>query len=254
MKAIDIFDEYYPELKERVREVYPNFLKTAEEVEVIPWRKEFEEGDVNPEVIDTLTFFSDLFKNGLISQDEYEKEISKLLEGKYARKTLGIAFIEDKKVSFRDEVPPKNVLLHEVGHVHFGEKDPVWSASYGGGEILFHLGLEGHPIREEGVRRYMSLLKRTLCGEHEEVAREIVSAVSSRFPEVPKSFYGLCLFAGYLPNADVVPFLSRKEELFFLVPKKSDVLSFVVNLAEGIRYKDPFFLKYAECLGILRTK
>jgi len=32
MKAIDIFNEYYPKLKEKVKKVFPEFLKTAEKI------------------------------------------------------------------------------------------------------------------------------------------------------------------------------------------------------------------------------
>jgi len=78
MKAIDLFVDYYPELTKQIEKTFPDFLVTAEEVKVIPWREEFCVADYNPEVIDEIEFWNTLFDNNLISEKEWREKISNI--------------------------------------------------------------------------------------------------------------------------------------------------------------------------------
>jgi len=170
---------------------------------------------------------------------------------------MGIAFIEEQQVSFREEVPSKEILVHEVGHVHFQEVDSVWSSTYGGGEILFWLGVQGkYNIPEEGIRRFHSLFKKAQAGENAEVAEEIVNKVAPLFGEqIVPHFYTICLFTGWLPEGvgrlDLDPFDLKNPAWLEVEPKKNDVVSFFVNLTSGLQFFDSFWIEIAKKLQII---
>ncbi|ADU97732.1 hypothetical protein Theam_1776 (plasmid) [Thermovibrio ammonificans HB-1] len=261
MKAIELLEKHYPDTLKVLEGKFPEFVETARRVEVIPWREEFQVADRNPEVIDEIEFWETLTQNGLVSLEEARNRVDAILKEKgYSSKTMGIAFIEAGEVSFRTEVPPLSVLLHEIGHVHFREPDPVWSSVYGGGETLFWLALKkDYPIGEEEIRRFHSLFKRAQQGEHLEVAKEVVEKVASLWgKQIVPAFYPICLGAGWLPSyfeevaPELDPFDLTNPEWEKVLPHRNDVVSFFVNLTEGVRFGDPFWVEYARRLGILK--
>ena len=255
MKAIELFERYYPELTEKIRSVFPAFLETAGEVEVIAWREEFQVADYNPELIEEVEFWTTLYRSGLITKEEWERRVNVRT---YASKTMGVAFIDAKEVSFREEVPSKTVLVHEVGHVHFREVDSFWSSAYGGGEILFWLGVEGRvSITEEGIRRFMGLFRKTCEGKHLEVAQEIVERIAPLYgDEIVPNFYTICLYAGWIPeNAmsfGIDPFDLKNPNWTKVKPFKEDVAMFFPNLTSGLQHQDPFWTEYARRLEITK--
>jgi len=252
LKAIDIFTAYYPKLTEKLQKRYPDFLKTASETEVIDWKEEFAVTDRNPEVIDEVMFWNTLLDSGLITKEEWERQIRKLPP---ASKTVGVAFIETKEVAFRQEVPDKFVLVHEVGHVHFGEVDSFWSSTYGGGEILFWLGVKGrYSIPEAGIRLFMKLMRRAYKGEHKEVAEEIVKACSSFWGEqIYPHFYPICLGTSWIPEGVKTCewFELNSPEWEKVEVKREDVVRFFISLTEGLKYGDNFWIEYARRLKII---
>ena len=261
MKAIEFLERHYPDTLKVLEDKFPEFVKTARRIKVIPWREEFQVADKNQEVIDEIEFWETLAKGGLISEEEAGRRINALLKEKgYSSKTMGIAFIEAGEVSFRNEVPPLSVLLHEIGHVHFKEPDPVWSSTYGGGETLFWLALKkDYPIGEEEIRRFHSLFKRAQNGEHLEVAKEIVEKVAPLWGEqIVPAFYPLCLAAGWSPHyvyeaasEELDPFDLKNPEWEKVLPHRNDVVTFFIELTEGLKYQDSFWTEYAKKLGIL---
>ena len=254
MTAAELCERLYPELARKVRERFPEFWKTAEETTVIPWREEFQVADYNPELIDEIEFWRTLLKEGLVSAEEYRCKVRQI---GYASRTEGISFMGSKEVSFRSEVPTKAVLLHEIGHVHYREPDPVWSSAYGGGEVLFWLGLEGrYRIGEAEVRRFHSLYRRAQEGEHKEVAEEIVRKIAPLYGEqIVPAFYPICLFTGWMPEGASsfgIDIFDLKDSRWLEVePTRTDVVMFFINLTEGLKWQDGFWIEYARRLGII---
>ncbi len=254
MTAAELCERLYPELARKVRERFPEFWKTAEETTVIPWKEEFQVADYNPELIDEIEFWRTLLKEGLVSAEEYQSKVKQM---GYASRTEGISFMDSKEVSFRSEVPTKAVLLHEIGHVHYREPDPVWSSAYGGGEVLFWLGLEGkYRIGEAEVRRFHSLYRRAQEGEHKEVAEEIVKSIAPLLGEqVVPAFYPICLFTGWMPeraSSFGIDIFDLKDSRWLEVePTRTDVVMFFINLTEGLKWQDSFWIEYARRLGII---
>ena len=261
MKAIELLERHYPDTLKTLEEKFPEFVETARRVEVIPWREEFQIADRNPEVIDEIEFWETLAKGGLISEEEASRKINALLKEKgYSSKTMGIAFIEAEEVSFRSEVPPLSVLLHEIGHVHFKEPDPVWSSTYGGGETLFWLAFKkDFPIGDREIRRFHFLFKKAQQGDHLEVAEEIVKKISPFWREkIVPAFYPICLAAGWMPMfleeqapEGLNPFDLTNPTWKEVLPRREDVVAFFIDLTEGVKYSDPFWIEYAKALEIL---
>jgi hypothetical protein len=231
---------------------FPDFTEFSKSVEVIPWQEEFAVADYNPEVIDYLEFLEKLLQMKAISQEEFEREISKLPS--YASKTGGVAFIEEKVVSFRDENPPEHVVVHEVGHCYFRENDRVWSASYGGGESLFWLILRKDlSLNELSIFQYHSWLRRTLEGQVEEVAREIVRKLSKLNLPVAQHIYAYQLYAGTMGiDAGKIPphllFDLENREWEQIEVSKAGLLSFFANLLVGASLNDSVQMAYLKVL------
>jgi len=157
--VFDLIKTHYPEYLFKLKKIYPDLLEFSKKVPVAPWKEEYSIADKNPEIITELEKPENLFNEGKISEEEYQKKISEL-PYTYPSITKGISFIEEGIVSFRDEKPSIYVILHELGHVYFRVTDYFWSAAYGGAEILFWLGLEErYRITEENVRLYLDYLK-----------------------------------------------------------------------------------------------
>ncbi|WP_457569170.1 hypothetical protein [Desulfurobacterium sp.] len=258
MKAIEIFKSYYPKLTESLESKLPDFLITADNVEVIPWQDDFAVADKNPEALDQIEFWNTLLDGGLITEEEWKKETDKIFKKYgYCSKTMGVAFIDERKVSFRKAIPDKFVLVHEIGHIHFAEIDLFWSASYGGGEILFWLALEhNYEINDAQIRRFMSMMRKAYEGNHLEVAEEIVKACHPLWGEqIVPAFYPICLGTGWMPSGityEIDPFDLTNPDWLKVEPKKEDVLNFFQNLTAGLQYSDTFWINYSKRLGFLK--
>lgn len=228
---------------ERWKARFPEMFEFAKEVEVIPWDMEFAVADKNAEVLDEIEFYEELARNGLMDWEEVSRKREELLKKSgYVSRTEGIAFIEDKRVSFRKSVPPLGVALHELGHVFFEETDAVWSATYGGGEELMWLIIRDiykpQIPAEEAVRNYNRFFKFALF-ENPEKAEEIMSEIAEEimdrynlkgkmegFPIEPKSKIDeLMLWIGTIPTSDNQ------------VSKNQSIL---VNHLENIRWRGGF--------------
>ncbi len=231
---------------------FPDFVEFSKSVEVIPWQEDFAIADHNPEVIDFLEFLETLLQMRAISQEEYEREVSKLPA--YASKTGGVAFIEEGLVSFREENPPEHIIVHEVGHCYFKENDKVWNASYGGGESLFWLILRKDlPLNELSIFQYHSWLRRTLEGQVEEVAKEVLKKLSKLNLPVFPHIYTYQLFAGTMGiDASKIPphllFDLQNKEWEKIEVSREGLLSFFANLIVGARLGDSVQLAYLQAL------
>jgi len=231
---------------------FPDFVEFSRKVEVIPWQEEFAVADYNPEVIDCLEFLEKLLEMKAISQEEYEREISKLPS--YASKTGGVAFIEDNVVSFREENPPEHIIVHEVGHCYFKENDRIWNASYGGGESLFWLIIRKNlPLNELSIFQYHSWLRRTLEGQVKEVAKEVLKRLQKLNLPVYPHIYTYQLYAGTLGiDAWKIPphllFDLKNEEWEKVKVSREGMLSFFANLLVGASLNDSVQMAYLKAL------
>ncbi len=231
---------------------FPDFTEFSKSVEVVPWEDEYAIADHNPEVIDFLEFLEKLLQMRAISQEEYEREVSKLPA--YASKTGGVAFIEEGVVSFREENPPEHIIVHEVGHCYFKENDRVWNASYGGGESLFWLILRKDlPLNELAIFQYHSWLRRTLEGKAEEVAKEVLKRLSKLNLPVFPHIYTYQLFAGTMGiDASKIPphllFDLQNKEWEKVEVSRAGLMSFFANLIVGARLGDSTHLAYLQAI------
>jgi hypothetical protein len=231
---------------------FPDFVEFSKGIEVIPWQEEFTVADFNPEVIDYLEFLEKLLQMQAITQEEFERETAKLPA--YASKTGGVAFIEDNVVSFRDENPPENVVIHEIGHCYFRENDRIWSASYGGGESLFWLIIRKNlPLNELAIFQYHSWLRRTLEGHVEEVAKEVLKRLQKLNLPVAQHIYAYQLYAGTMgidawkiPPHLLIDLESREWERVEV--SREGMLSFLANLLVGASLNDSMQLAYLKAL------
>ena len=235
-----------------IQRKFPDFVEFSREVEVIPWQEEFAVADYNPEVLDYLEFLERLLQMQAISQEEYEREVSKLPA--YASKTGGVAFIEENVVSFREENPEEHIVVHEIGHCYFRENDHVWSASYGGGESLFWLILRKDlPLNELSIFQYHSWLKRTLEGQVEEVAKEVLKKLSKLNLPVFPHIYTYQLYVGTLGiDASKIPphllFDLENKEWERVKVSREGLLSFFANLIVGASLNDSVYLAYLQAI------
>jgi hypothetical protein len=231
---------------------FPDFTEFSKSVEVIPWQEEFAVADYNPEVIDYLEFLEKLLHMKAITQEEFEREVSKLPA--YASKTGGVAFIEERVVSFRDESPPEHIVVHEIGHCYFKENDRIWNASYGGGESLFWLILRKDlPLNELSIFQYHSWLRRTLEGQVQEVAKKIVRKLSKLNLPVFPHIYTYQLYAGTMGiDAGKIPghllFDLENPEWEQIEVSKAGLLSFFANLLVGASLNDSVQMAYLKAL------
>lgn len=254
MTLLELLKRY--EIFNVLKSKFPGMIDRAGEINVIPWNKEFNVADRNPEVIETIEFLDILLKNGMITEQDYTEQVRRISTG-YASKTLAIAFIGRKEVSFRSEVPDQNVVLHELGHIYFNVNDLIWSASYGGGEILFHLALkEKYNITEKNIRRYHTLLKQ-IYENAEEVHRVITDSIAHRLDVYPHLFT-ICIFAGYIPDigAHITPEISNdlKSEEWAQVPvMQHHLFSFFQNMMDGLKYRDSIWVSFAKWLKIIMS-
>lgn len=222
------------------KKCFPDMYAFSESVEVVEWSGEYAVADRNPEVIDQIEFYQMLHENGLISHEELKERLSSVRE--YASRTEGIAFINERKVSFRSKKPKLFIALHELGHCYFEEPDSVWSASFGGGEQVMWLIIKGLVQgNEETIRKWHTYMKMAYTDKEKlldlldakalEVgmkynidvvkhAKEIASML--RDERYNRPVYGFLSYAGVLPSIELMP------------------TGFLVELVEGVRYRDSF--------------
>jgi hypothetical protein len=227
---------------EKFKEKFPKMWDYSKEIEVIEWKKEFGIVDSNPEVIENIEFLDILLKNGMITEKEYTEKL-KNLKG-YSSKTLGIAFIEKKQVSFRSKRPTFYVIVHELGHCYFETPDILWSSAYGGGEsilwLIYQNKIEGD---EETIKKWMEIIKLS-HKERDKViemlndfAKKITEKYQIQIPNNEKPIIGLMNFAGVLAQEELLPF------------------SFLIDLIEGAKWSDPLFHRFAiEFLNYIKTE
>jgi hypothetical protein len=231
---------------------FSDFVEFSKEVEVIPWREEFAVADHNPEVIDHLEFLEKLLEMKAITQEEFERETAELPA--YASKTGGVAFIEENVVSFRSPNPKEHVVVHEIGHCYFKENDRIWSASYGGGESLFWLIIRNDlPLDELAIFQWHGWLRRTLEGQVEDVAKEIVCKLSKLNLPIAQHVYAYQLYAGTMgvdvekiPPHLLIDLESREWEQVEV--SKAGMLSFFANLIVGAGLGDSIYSAYLQVI------
>jgi hypothetical protein len=235
-----------------IQKKFPDFVEFSKEIEVVPWADEYAIADKNPEVIDHLEFLEKLLEMKAITQEEFERETAKLPA--YASKTGGVAFIEEGVVSFRDENPAEQIIIHEVGHCYFRENDMVWSSSYGGGEALFWLILrQDLPLNELAIFQYHSWLRKTLEGQVEEVAKEVLKRLQKLNLPVAQHIYAYQLYAGTMGiDAWKIPphllFDLKSKEWEKVEVSREGLLSFFANLIVGASLGDSICSSYLQTI------
>lgn len=94
MNIYELMQKYYPEDTEKIKDALPKMVEFSKQVEVIPWKEEFQVADKNPEYIDQINLLEMMLKSKLITEEEFKREVKKI---PYASKTLGVAFNKKKK-------------------------------------------------------------------------------------------------------------------------------------------------------------
>lgn len=229
----------YPE-SEKFKEKFPLLWDYAAKVEVIEWQDDFAVADRNPEKIDELDFFYMLLQNGMISEDEYMEKTRSI---SYASKTVGIAFMDEDKVSFRSKRPKFYVLVHELGHCYFKAPDPIWSSDYGGGEdvlwLIYKDLLEGN---ENTIKAWIDLME--LAHEDREKVMAFLDDFALRLAE--KYDIDLDKIENWGIEGEERPIVKLMRfggTLTFLDRMPKD---FLFNLIDGVLYQDPHYATFAE--------
>ena len=245
MKLSEFFERNYKNLREyeNFKRKFPRLMDYAKVVEVIPWRKEFEVADRNPEIYDAIQYLKKLREKRAISEEEFKKKMEQLLPiGERVSKTLGIAFTERNEVSFREEVVPFWLAIHELGHCFFKKPDPVWSGVYGGGEQLLWTIASGFlQGNEETIRKYMEFLE--LIDENPKKTSEFLNSLAREIlgNKGVKNVGGYALYSGYIPPK-MENVIEPEEAPDYLSPET--LKSILINFLEGVRWKDTFSLAF----------
>lgn len=256
MRLIELLKNY--EIFTKLQEKFPGMAEFAEQVEIIPWEEKFNVLDKNPEVIDTIEFLDMLLQNKLISKSDHHKQLQKVVKN-YASKTLGMAWIAEKKVSFRTELPKPYVVLHELGHIYFEANDLFWNASYGGGETLMWLALnDSFTITEGHIRRFHELVKMTY-EDSEAVHNFIVERIAPKLDVYPHLFT-ICLFSACIPDVETDDHENfnrlmcgdlKSEEWAKIKVLSHHIFLFFQDLISGLQYNDSFSIYFAKLLEII---
>lgn len=254
MKYLDSLLIKYPQV-ERLKSKFPDMYEFSKSVEIIPWQEEFGIRDKNPEVIDAIEFLDILYKNNMISSEQYKQKLGEISKG-FASKTLAVSFIKEKQVSFRTEAPKFDVVLHELGHIYFEVNDFIWNSIYGGGEVLLHFALQDrYKISEGHIRRYHAYLMQ-IFEVPEFIHNKIVETIAPKIGVYPHLF-PICLFGGYIPelpdeidNFEIFNDFNSPEWQKYYVTQ-SHLFAFFQNLISGLCYKDSLSVQYAKWLGII---
>lgn len=261
MRAFELLQKH--SLFPKIEKLFPELIETSKEITVIQWRDEFQVADKNPEVVDEMDFYELLLRNKMITEKEYHSHINKLLsQANYISRTEGVAFIETKEISFRSSNPHIAHIVHEIGHIHYAEPDPVWSAAHGGGEMLVQLALwKNYMTDDKAIRKYHSLIHLASVMP-EKTAKEIAESIieKTKLPCYPH-LYAIQLFSGTIPDG-----LTRQcrekglESLFNNLedPKweqiKVDyqgIRLFLTDILEGLKFEDSFSIAFAKAIELV---
>ena len=238
----------YPTDAKTLKEKFPGMAKTAEETIVVPWNPSYAIADKNPEVITELERLEELLKMGDINEETYNNLRRKLLKN-YASLTLAIAFQQEKKVAFRKPKPSLRTILHELGHIHFKAGDLLWSAAYGGAEILFWVGFGGaFKTTEKRIQDCIALID-TAFHDPEKAHSIIIERLRPFWEQldIVPHVGALLVAAGTIPD---IAFYDSKDSAWQEVPATTHLISqFITNVLDGLRFKDPWFVTYARYLG-----
>jgi len=262
MKAIELLEKV--EVLPRLQKLFPEFVESACSIEVIPWSEDYQIADKNPELFDAKDFYDQLLKNGLITQEQHQKYIEEVFiaaKGMISR-TEGIAFNTARGISFRSPRPHPAYIIHEIGHVHYQEPDPIWSSVYGGGESLMQLALwKNYTTNDDAIRRYHKILHDAVINPEQvadEIATKILNAVKlDCYPHL----YAIEIFSGTIPH-DAMKQLHDKglEDLYSELedPRWAEIKvtddglrMFMVNLNEGVKWEDSFNIAFAKALNLI---
>ena len=235
-------DQYFRAFREK----FPKTFKFSKQVKVIPWKKEFEVADRNPEAIDAVEELEKALEKGLITEEEFFEKVKEVYPRDGASKTQAIAFNEKKEVSFREKKPSLFEILHELGHVYFNVTDKVWSSVYSGGESLFWLIITGKVEgNEKTVKSYLKFLKDfdESPQKAQNLLNEAAKNVARKYGIPVKNALGLCLWSGFIP--------SQKANVAHLDPQELpdelsqvDCWEIVANLIEGTKYGETLWKEY----------
>lgn len=255
MKLIELIQQNPSQEYLLLKEKFPTLYKLTYEIEIIPWQEEYAIADRNPDELDIIESLESLLEKNQISFEEFQTRRQKL--NNYVSKTLAIAFIDTKQISFREKSPPAWLVIHELGHVYFKVNDLIWNATLGGGEVLLWLSLKNkYKITEQHIHRYHRLLKQTFKNP-ELVHRYIVKRIAPKINVYPHLF-PICLYAGTLPlsfNNKIIDeifannLLSSHWKEINITP--AHLFSFFQNLIAGLQYQDPYSITYAYWLKII---
>ena len=263
MKAIELIKK--SDIFSKLQKLFPEFVESAETITVIPWQESFQIADKNPEIVDAMDFYAMLCKNKIISQKEYERQINELfaqVKG-YISRTEGISFIKEREISFRSPKPKITYVIHEIGHIHYEEPDPVWSATYGDGELLMHLALfQNYTTYDASIRHYHSIIHNASILP-KNTAKEIAEAIieKTKLPCYP-SLHAIALFSGAIPNGLWEQLRTKKLEKIYdklndsrweeIDITYSHIRIFLTGVLEGLRYKDNFSIAFAKALELIK--
>jgi len=263
MKAIELIEK--SDIFSKLQKLFPEFVESAKTITVIPWQESFQIADKNPEIVDAMDFYAMLYKNKIISQEEYERQINELfaqVKG-YISRTEGISFIKEREISFRSPKPKITYVIHEIGHIHYEEPDPVWSATYGGGELLMQLALfQNYTTDDASIRHYHSIIHNASILP-KNTAKEIAEAIieKTKLPCYP-SLHAISLFSGAIPDGLWEQLREKKlEEIYDKLNDPrweeiditySQIRMFLTNIVDGLRYRDDFSIAFAKALELIK--
>ena len=263
MKAIELIEK--SDIFSKLQKLFPEFVESAKTIAVIPWQESSQIADKNPEIVNAMDFYAMLYKNKIISQEEYERQINELfaqVKG-YISKTEGISFIKEREISFRSPKPKITYVIHEIGHVHYKEPDPVWSATYGGGELLMQLALfQNYTTDDTSIRHYHSIIHNASILP-KNTAKKLADAIiqKTKLPCYP-SLHAISLFSGAIPNGLWEQLREKKlEEIYDKLNNShweeiditySQIRMFLTNIVDGLRYRDNFSIAFAKALGLIK--
>lgn len=265
MNALEFFETHYKnsEYFEKFKTLFPSMYNSLSQIQVIPWRYEFQVRDKNPEVITILEYYNALLNEGKISREEYEEITSQQLkDAGFVSRTEGISFRGSKEVSFRTIPPSIFVFFHEVGHVYFDVDDHIWSAIYGGAEVLFWLLLQGRihakkPL--ELVQKHIQMLEH-LEVDHKGVESEILAKLRGKFKTeflVADHLGNYMTIAGHIPDEYADVFVEAREkgiqeeskEFYSLWGSSKELVrEFLDFVIDGVKWGDTFGKAYFEAI------
>jgi hypothetical protein len=263
LKAIELIEK--SDIFSKLQKLFPEFVESAKTITVIPWQESFQIADKNPEIVDAMDFYAMLYKNKIISQEEYERQINELFaQAKgYISRTEGISFIKEREISFRSPKPKITYVIHEIGHIHYEEPDPVWSATYGGGELLMQLALfQNYTTDDASIRHYHSIIHNASILP-ENTARELAEAIieKTKLPCYP-NLHAISLFSGAIPNGLWEQLRAKKlEEIYDKLNDSrweeidvtySHIRIFLTGVLEGLKYKDNFSIAFAKAFELIK--